>query len=98
MKYIDLGLPSGTLWVDTNEEGYYTFDDAVEKYGNCLPTKEQLEELKTQCQWEWTGAGYKVTGPNGNSIVLSAAGFLNCFEKNIRHRPWQIRLLLVGHT
>ena len=38
MEYIDLGLPSGTLWADCNEEGFYYFDEAVEKYGYRLPT------------------------------------------------------------
>ena len=74
MKYIDLGLPSGTLWSDTNENDYYTFSEAVAKYGDRLPTREQLEELKAQCQWEWVGKGYKVIGPNGNCIVLPAKG------------------------
>lgn len=30
--------------------------------------------LKEKCNWKWTGRGYKVTGPNGNSIFLPAAG------------------------
>lgn len=78
MEYIDLGLPSGTLWAEENEGGYYNFDEAVEKYGDSLPTREQFEELISQCKWEWTGNGYKVTGPNGNYIVLPAAGYLFC--------------------
>ena len=75
--YVDLGLPSGTLWKDKNESGFYTYDEAVRSFGSSLPTKEQLEELKDSCRWTWTGSGYKVTGPNGNSIVLPAAGFRN---------------------
>lgn len=77
--FVDLGLPSGTLWKDNNEEGgLYTYDQAVSKFGSALPTKEQLEELKNSCQWTWTGNGYKVVGPNGTSIVLPAAGFRYC--------------------
>lgn len=77
-KYIDLGLPSGTKWASDNEEGYYTYDEAVAKFGNKLPTLGQLEELKNECKWEWDSAnkGYTVTGSNGNSIFLPAAGFL----------------------
>lgn len=71
--YVDLGLPSGTYWKETNESGFYNYDNA-----NKLPTKEQLEELKNECEWTWTGKGYKVTGPNGNSIFLPAAGLLDC--------------------
>lgn len=74
MEYIDLGLPSGTLWSDTNVEGFYTFDEAVSKYGDSLPTYEQFEELQEKCQWEWMGDGYRVIGPNGNAIVLPAEG------------------------
>lgn len=76
MKYIDLGLPSGILWAEENEEGYYNLDDAIKKYGDSLPTKEQFEELKDHCKWEWNGSGYDVTGHNGNTIVLPAAGYI----------------------
>ncbi|MBR4838447.1 MAG: hypothetical protein IK004_08480 [Bacteroidales bacterium] len=77
--FVDLGLPSGTLWKDINEEGgFYTYDQAVSKFGNKLPTKEQFEELKNSCQLTWNGSGYKVTGPNGNSIVLPAKGYCYC--------------------
>lgn len=76
---VDLGLPSGTLWKDKNEDGgFYTYEEALSKFGDKLPTKEQLEELNSKCQWTWTGSGYKVTGPNGNSISLPAAGYRNC--------------------
>ena len=78
-ELVDLGLPSGTLWKDKNEEGgFYTYEQAVSKFGNRLPTREQLEELKNSCRWTWMGSGYRVTGPNGNSIVLPAAGYRNC--------------------
>lgn len=79
-EYVDLGLPSGTKWKSANEtggyNGYYTFDEAVSAFGDKLPTKEQLVELKTNCTWEWqTDGGCKVTGKNGNSIVLPAEGW-----------------------
>ena len=39
-----------------------------------MPTKEELEELRTECTWIWCTEndvkGYKVTGPNGKSIFL----------------------------
>ena len=76
---VDLGLPSGTLWKDKNEEGgFYTYEQAMDKFGDKLPTKEQFEELRNKCRWEWTGDGYKVTGPSGNSISLPAAGSRDC--------------------
>lgn len=76
--YTDLGLPSGTIWKNFNATGFYTYDEAVSKFGNRLPTKEQWEELKAECQWTWNGSGYKVTGPNGNSIVLPSSGIRYC--------------------
>lgn len=77
--YVDLGLPSGTLWKDQNEAGgFYSYDQAMAKFGSSLPTKEQLEELKNSCRWTWNGNGYKVEGPSGESIVLPAAGYRLC--------------------
>ncbi|MBQ9547407.1 MAG: hypothetical protein IJU90_09000 [Bacteroidales bacterium] len=76
--YTDLGLPSGTIWKNFNATGFYSYDEAVSQFGNRLPTKQQWEELKAECQWTWNGSGYKVTGPNGNSIVLPAAGNRFC--------------------
>ena len=43
-----------------------------------MPTDAEIEELAQNCAWEWTTLnginGYEVTGPNGNSIFLPAAG------------------------
>jgi hypothetical protein len=72
--WVDLGLPSGMLWRSHNERGYYTHEEACEKYGPMLPDKNDFEELQEYCTWTWTGCGYKVVGPNGASIVLPAAG------------------------
>ncbi len=42
-----------------------------------MPTKEEQDELRNKCSWEWTQVngvnGQMVTGPNGNSIFLPAA-------------------------
>lgn len=44
-----------------------------------MPTNEEIKELEEKCTWEWimlNGCnGHKVTGPNGNSIFLPAAGY-----------------------
>ena len=62
---------------------YKTDRDVANKvYGSwvTMPTIDEFEELFTECKKEWvedTGnhvAGYKFTGPNGNSIFLPAAG------------------------
>ena len=71
-SYADLGLPSGTKWALTNEPGFYSYDDAVAKYGRALPTEDQIKELVNYCVWKWNGSGYQVTGPNGKMIFLPA--------------------------
>ena len=87
-KYIDLGLPSGTLWAACNVGA-----NAPEEYGGHYdvngmgrldvtpPTKEQIEELCFVCENKWTSLngteGRLFTGPNGNSIFLPAAGIIN---------------------
>ena len=40
-----------------------------------MPTTKQIQELIDKCTWEFEGTGYRVTGPNGNSIFLPAAGY-----------------------
>ena len=133
-EYVDLGLPSGTLWATCNvgatnpeEYGDYfawgetepkevyswsnykwcngtpqsltkyctssslgTVDDKTEldpeddaatvNWGEQwnIPSREQQSELVNQCIWTWTTHngvnGQLVTGPNGNTIFLPAAG------------------------
>ncbi|MBR2155254.1 MAG: hypothetical protein IJ901_11700 [Bacteroidaceae bacterium] len=44
-----------------------------------MPTHDEWKELKEKCNWKWTTQngvkGRRVTGPNGNSIFLPAAGY-----------------------
>ncbi|MCQ2322558.1 MAG: fibrobacter succinogenes major paralogous domain-containing protein, partial [Bacteroidales bacterium] len=134
-EYVDLGLPSGTLWATCNVGAnrpedygdYYAWGETTiktkykwntykwcrgswrtqtkyntnSKYGTVdnktvlemsddavsvnwggdwrMPTTEEWEELCGSCTWTWTGQGgkigYRVTGPNGKSIFLPAAGY-----------------------
>lgn len=59
------------------------FDAARMKWGTPwrLPSKKELKELANLCKWEWTEKGntegWLITGPNGNSIYLPAAGWKN---------------------
>lgn len=132
-EYVDLGLPSGTLWATCNvgadsPEDYgdyfiwgetttksnynlFTFkwlnsDKVFTKYNTDsdygtvdnktvlepaddaahvnsggdwrMPTYDEMVELKNNCTWTWTMQGgkngYRVTGSNGKSIFLPAAG------------------------
>ena len=58
-------------------------DAATANWGGAwrMPTKAEQDELRTKCTWNWTTQngvnGYKVTGPNGNSIFLPAAGCMD---------------------
>lgn len=73
--FVDLGLPSGSLWKKQNETGgFYTYDEAIAIYGKKLPTMEQWNELVSECKWVLSGNICKGTGPNGKTIVLPAKG------------------------
>ena len=57
------------------------YDAARANWGGTwrMPTKSEFEEFIEECEWEWTSEGenrgYRVTGTNGNSIFLPAAGY-----------------------
>ena len=60
--------------------GNAMYDVASVQWGGSwrLPTSVEFDELITKCVWEWITIngknGYKVTGPNGKSIFMPAAG------------------------
>ena len=76
------GFKTSVLMEDYASVDIYKTDrDVANKaYGSWLtmPTVEEFEELFNECKKEWVEqagvAGYKLTGPNGNSIFLPAAG------------------------
>lgn len=80
--YVDLGLPSGTLWATCNvgaaspEDygGYYR-----RKINQYTPSIEDWLELINNCTMVWIERsginGQLITAPNGNSIFLPAAGY-----------------------
>ena len=63
--------------------GNARYDAARANWGSSwrLPTDSECQELVDKCTWTWTTQGghegYKVTGRNGNSIFLPAAGWRN---------------------
>ena len=70
-QYIDIGEDiSGT-----------EYDAAAVNLGSDwrMPTYDEMLELINKCIWEWSNInginGYRVTGTNGNSIFMPAAGF-----------------------
>ena len=76
-------------WGETEPKELYdwsTYSEAEEdvattKWGGewRIPTQAEQDELRTECSWTWMTKndvnGYKVVGPNGNSIFLPAAGY-----------------------
>lgn len=83
LEFIDLSLPSGKLWASENikdengHEAFFSFDDSVNTFGENLPSKEDWKELFENSKYKWNRKrkGYDVTGPNGNTIFLPAAGY-----------------------
>ena len=64
-----------------NIGGNSSYDVARYRWGGSwrMPTKAEWQELVDKCTWTWTTQGghngYKVTGKNGKSIFLPAAGW-----------------------
>lgn len=62
------------------------YDAAKFNWGSSwrLPTEAEIRELLEKCIWTWTTQGskkgYKVTGLNGNSIFIPAAGWYNKYS------------------
>lgn len=87
---IDLGLSvcwaAHNIGAKSPEEygtyfSWYGYDIATEEWGDGwrMPTVDEGAELIERCTWDWETfngvTGYKVTGPNGNSIFLPATGW-----------------------
>lgn len=78
-EFVDLGLPSGTLWsekciLNDNIVSFLPYDEAC-KYE--IPTKEQVQELLSKCVWTTNDRERKITciGPNGKYIVFYILGY-----------------------
>lgn len=90
IEYVDLGLPSGTLWAkdslkDGDEKCLLTFDEANML---CIPSAEQWEELQTHCRWVLINNSHatitaKCIGRNGKFILFSF------FESFIKPGGWR---------
>ena len=73
---------SVTYSVSINDfSGNAGYDAATANWGGSwrMPTYTEIDELLDKCTWTWTTLndvnGYEVTGTNGNSIFLPAAGY-----------------------
>ena len=75
--FVDLGLPSGRFWATENAPGFYTYDEAVDTFGELLPKGSAMVELieESEVSWNRKKKGLDITGPNGNTIFLPADGY-----------------------
>ena len=87
-KWKSQGLPKAF-------SGCPEYDVASAKWGDNwrIPMASEFNELREFCQWEWTSLGedqgfYTVTGKNGNSIILPAAG--RCIRDNLDVREPEV--------
>ncbi len=102
-RAVDLGL--SVFWADRNVGAdapqaygdYFLFGASVPWDGTWrTPTAAELEELSNKCSWELTAfegiAGYKVTGPSGNSIFLPLGG--DVWDDGTLDRPGECGAIL----
>lgn len=81
--FIDLGLPSGTLWASDfveDEDKNRLYLPFLEASGLALPTEEQWNELRAECRWRYDRERvdhggtyhyeewYECRGPNGKHV------------------------------
>lgn len=109
-KYYDNNYATVTKYCIHERYGIVDGEDTLEaeddvanvKWGAIwrLPTLDEQKELCKECTWEWTTvnnvAGYKITGPNGNSLFLPATGYKNdgnIFNKAAAGYYWSSSLL-----
>lgn len=68
IKWVDLGLPSKTLWAKDDLPQTLSFIGARSICGYYLPSTSKLRELESFCEKRWERDEFILTGPNGNSI------------------------------
>lgn len=80
-EYVDLGLPSGTLWskdYEKNDKDHCEYLPYLKASSLQIPTEEQWKELTTECRWEFEQRNgsyiFICIGPNGNSINFVSKG------------------------
>lgn len=81
VEWVDLGLPSGTLWAKESILSKLSLHNARNKYLTYLPTKSQVQELREHCERSWCSQTkyYQLKGPNGNSV------YFLCKEKYVSY-------------
>ena len=89
VQYVDLGLPSGTLWAGplTKKKSYYSYE-FFSYQDACLlniPTEEQYQELVENCQIlfeEKGGNAIFIVGKNGKRLQVYTENYVT-----VQHNP-----------
>ena len=94
IKFVDLGLPSGTLWASDYErnEDNILFIPHCETKALTIPTIDQWEELVKTCKWEYDKSGsfheaYCI-GPNGKILMFCLTGMVHVDKKEEEGRAY----------
>ena len=100
IEYVDLGLPSGTLWSsnyveDENKEILYVTQEKSKAFD--IPTVAQWLELVRVCRWEQGSKRIDTSigschfqnlaiclGPNGNRIIFEKTGLYEIQTERVR--------------
>ena len=96
-EYVDLGLPSGTLWAKEFEKKdgklqYLPYD--IAKNMN-LPTEEQLNELIKECKWTMELGYFCCIGPNGTCLYFNRNGYYQAKQiKSSHYQNYHLVLFL----
>ena len=75
-EYVDLGLPSRTLWAKEFEKtgNDFLYLPYIQAKDYNLPTRSQWEELVKYCRWGWYGNVFRCTGRNGKTLDFPQTG------------------------
>ena len=104
--WIDLGLPSGTLWRCCNMGASKPeANGTLYKFGRvaAAPTYEQMEELFNKCQYEYVNQanvdGGRFTGPNGGKVFFPSKplNYSTAFWSSTPYNATEAYALTVGY-
>lgn len=91
-NYVDLGLPSGTLWAIHNRMYNSDFKNYARSYYDAktrsIPNKKQIEELIRMSRIQfgenaWNGY-VNIIGPNGRSLSIRKFGYKEHISNEVR--------------
>ena len=90
-EFVDLGLPSGTLWAKEYEktENGFLYLPYIQAKDYNLPTRSQWEELVKYCRWGKYGNVFRCTGRNGKTLDFPQTGkYYTNFENGGNSYLW----------